>query len=72
MHKHFGMLLDDELSYKRHLKFKKAIGLLRKFQQSLPRHYLLTIYKSFIQPHLDYGDIVIEPLMNHLTKISNL
>ena len=42
VHKHLGMLLDDKLSYKHHLKFvlntiKKTIGLLRKFQQILPR-----------------------------------
>ena len=41
-HKHLGMLLDDKLSYEHHLKFvlnkfKKTIGLLRKFQQILPR-----------------------------------
>ena len=23
----------------------------------LPRNALLTIYKSFVRPHLDYGDI---------------
>ena len=26
----------------------------------LPRHSLLTIYKSFIRPHLDYGDIIYD------------
>ena len=26
----------------------------------LPRHSLLTIYKSFIKPHLDYGDIIYD------------
>ena len=32
-------------------------GLLRKLHHILPRSFLLTIYKSFIRPHLDYGDI---------------
>ena len=59
------MLLDDNLSYGHHFKFvtnkvKKTIGLLRKFQQILPRESLITIYKSFIRPHLDYGDIVYD------------
>ena len=54
------MLLDDKLSYEHHLKFelnkiKKTIGLLRKFQQILPRQSLITIYKSFIRPHFDYS-----------------
>ena len=65
VHKHLGMLLDDKLSYEHHLKFvlnkvKKTIGLLCKFQQILPRQSLITIYKSFIRPHLDYGDIVYD------------
>ena len=69
VHKHFGMLLDDKLSYEHHLKsvlnkVKKTIGLLRKFQQILPRQSLITIYKSFIRPHLDYGDIVYDRAFN--------
>ena len=69
VHKHLGMLLDDKLSYEHHLKsvlnkVKKTIGLLRKFQQILPRQSLITIYKSFIRPHLDYGDIVYDRAFN--------
>ena len=63
VHKHLGMLLDDKLSYEHHLKsvlnkVKKAMGLLRKFQQIPPRQSSITIYKSFIRSHLDYGGIV--------------
>ena len=69
VHKHLGMLLDDKLSYKHHLKsvlkkVKITIGLLRKFQQILPRQSLITIYQSLIQPHLDYGDIVYDQAFN--------
>ena len=39
-------------------KVNKTIELLCKLQNVLPRSALLTIYKSFITPHLDYGDIV--------------
>ena len=31
---------------------------MRKLQNIIPRDSLLTIYKSFIHPHLDYGDII--------------
>ena len=49
--KHLGMLIDNKQSYEHHLKFvlnkvKKTIGLRRKFQLSLPRPSLITIYKS--------------------------
>ena len=30
----------------------------------LPRRSLVTIYKSFIKPHLDYGDIVYDQAFN--------
>ena len=69
VHKHLGMLLDDKLSYEHHLRFvskevKKTIGLLRKFQQILPRQSLITTYKSFIPPHLDYSHIYYDRTFN--------
>ena len=42
----------------------KGIGLLRKLWSILTRTSLLTIYKSFIRPHLDYGDIVYDQPSN--------
>ena len=40
------------------------IGLLRKFQLILLRHSLITIYKTFIRPHLDYGDVIYDHAFN--------
>ena len=62
-HKHLGLILDEKLNFKEHLKEKmsktyKGIAALRKLQNIIPRNSLLTIYKSFIRPHLDYGDII--------------
>ena len=53
------------ISYKHHLKFvlnkvKNTIRLLLKFQQRFPRQSSITIYKSFIWPDLDYGDILYD------------
>ena len=45
-------------------KISKTIGLLRKLQNILPRPALLTIYKCFIRPHLDYGDIIHDQAYN--------
>ena len=36
------------------------MGLLCKLHNTLPRLPLLTIYKSFIRPHLDYGDVIYD------------
>ena len=30
----------------------------------LPREALLTIYKSFIRPHFDYGDVIYDQSYN--------
>ena len=45
-------------------KVNKTIGLLRKLQNTLPRPSLLTIYKSFIRPHLDYSDVIYDQAYN--------
>ena len=63
------MILDSNLSYEHHIKYilnkvNKTIGLLRKFQLILPRHSLITIYKIFIRPHLDYGDVIYDRAFN--------
>ena len=63
--KYLGMLLDVKLDCQEHFKniyskVNKTIGLLRKFHSTLSRFPLLTIYKSFTRPHLDYGDIIYD------------
>ena len=67
--KHLGMFLDTKLDFQEHLKsifskVNKTIGFLRKLHHILPRSPLLTIYKSFIRPHLDYGDIIYDQAYN--------
>ena len=70
IHKHLGMIFDSKLSFDEHLKsvlkkkISKTIGLLRKLQGILPRTSLITIYKSFARPHLDYGDIIYDQTFN--------
>ena len=46
------------------LTVNKSIALLRKSQLILPRRPLVNIYKSFIMPHLDYGDIIFDQAFN--------
>ena len=46
-------------------KANQTIGLLRKLQNILPHEPLLTIYKSFIRPHLDYGDVIYDQHYNN-------
>ena len=63
--KHLSLKLDQKLTFQYHVNEKikksmKGIGLLRKLQPVLPRTSLLTIYKSFIITHLDYGDVAYD------------
>ena len=46
-------------------KINETISLLCKLQNNLPRAPLITIYKSFIRPHLDYGDILYDHTFNN-------
>ena len=43
----------------------KGIGLPQKLQSILLRTSLVIIYKLFIRPHLDYGDVVYDQPSNN-------
>ena len=63
--KHLGLFLDSKLNFFSHINEKiknatKGINVIRKMNLSLPRSSLLTIYKSFVRPHLDYSDIIYD------------
>ena len=63
--KHLGMYLDECLNFNYNIKEKmskamKGIGIIKKLSKVLPPHSLVTIYKSFVRPHLDYGDIIYD------------
>ena len=38
--------------------------MIRKLQPVIPRAALLTIYKSFLKPHLGYGDVIYDRAFN--------
>ena len=67
--KHLGVIIDSRLTFVDHLdsvqsKLNKAIGLLRKLQNTSPRPVLMSIYKTFTRPHLNYGDILYHQAYN--------
>ena len=62
-HKHLEIVLDKHLNFHEHIPNKikicdKLIGTIKHLSFHLPRKSLLPIYKSFIRPHLDFGDII--------------
>ena len=58
----FNNIIVNVTSIYKHLT--KTVGLLRKFQGILPRTSLITIYKLFARPHLDYGDKIYDQTFN--------
>ena len=63
--KHLGMHLDEKLNFNTHVEEKitkanKGIAVIRKLAHVLPRESLITIYKLFVRPHIDYGDIIYD------------
>ena len=63
--KHLGLYLDEKLSFYDYINAKiskanKGIEIIKWLSNTLPRNYLLTIYKSFIRPHIDYCDTVYD------------
>ena len=66
-HKHLGMVLDKKLTFGHHFikekisKANKGIGLITR---RYTRKTLINIYKAFIRPHLDYGDIIYDDPSN--------
>ena len=66
--KHFGVLLDSKSMFHEldivFTKLRKAIGLLRKLNIILLRIALVTIFKTFFQPHLDYSDVLYDQAFN--------
>ena len=65
VHRYLELTLDEKLSFTNCIsdkinKMLKVVGLLRKLSALLPRQNLFTIYKSFIRPHLDYGDVIYD------------
>ena len=66
---HLGRYLDDKFNFsdpikERNSKANKGIGILRKLYNALPRDSLISICKSFIWPHLDYGVIIFDQSEN--------
>ena len=62
VHKHLSLSLDKKLVFNIHNdnkinKCNKTIGIMRWLLHSILHDSLLTIYKTFVCPYLDYADV---------------
>ena len=67
--KHLALFLDEKLTFKYHInntlcKINRGIAVIKKLRHTLPRKSLLTIYKVFLRPLIDYGDIIYDQPRN--------
>ena len=63
--KHSGLVLGQQLNFSNDIQSKmttyyKMIDTIKRLSVNIPRDALLSIYKSFIRPHLNYGDIIYD------------
>ena len=63
--KHLGMILDEKLNFESHLSEKTAkvnqgLGRMKQLKKWISHKPLETIYKMYVRPHLDYGDMVYD------------
>ena len=71
--KHLGLILDSKLDFQEHIdnkinKCNRIIGIMKRLLSVISRKNLLTIYKSFVRPHLDYADIIYDNPFNDSFK----
>ena len=62
-HKHLKVILDLKMSFASRiqaatLKCRRGIGKIKFLSTYLPRKTLEQLYKSYVRPHLDYGDVL--------------
>ena len=71
----------DNLAWKHHIdhvaiKMSRTVGLICKLRHFLPRHTLLTIYRSLVTPYLTYGltawGKAYKPQLEKLLKLQKL
>ena len=61
--KHLGFILDKQLNFNAHLKevigkAKRGIGVIKFMSRYVTRDVLDQMYKLYVRPHLDYGDVL--------------
>ena len=72
--KHLGLIIDSNLSSRRHLnekiKEKKSIGIIKYLSKFLPLKTLDQMYKALVRSHLDYCDNIYHiPPLNSRTNL---
>ena len=70
---HLGVILDDKLNFRNHIANKikvatKGLGLLKYLSKFMNREKLNLMYKIYVRPHLDYGDVIYHDQLTEMMK----
>ena len=78
-HEHLGLILDSQITFKSHIrqpisKARRGIGMIKYLSKYISRDVLDQIYKLYVRPHLDYGDLIYhrhdpEKIQNFTTRL---
>ncbi len=68
-----GVIVDDSLSSEQHCetavnKANRMLGLIRRSFKHIDRDVLLSLYKSLVRPHLEYGNTIWSPKLKKTIK----
>ena len=63
-----GVTFDDKLNFNKHIetaigKANKMLGLIKRTFSYLNKDTFIKLYKSLVRPHLEYGNIIWNPLL---------
>ena len=69
-----GLIIDKHLSWKSHInyisgKISKTNAIFSKLRHILPKQILVTLYKTLVLPHFNYGNLLWGSLCNNLNKL---
>ena len=73
---HLGMTLDSKLSFDKHLdaklaKARQGLGIMKQLKKWVSCIVLESIYKLYVRPHLDYGDMIYDVAIPNKYSIFN-
>ena len=69
-----GVTFSENLSFEQHIsnvanKANRLIGLIRRKFTYMDNQLFLTLYKSLVRPHLDYGNLVAYPVTKKCKQV---
>ena len=64
-HTHLGLTYSDDLSWDKHIdrvttNAMKSVNLMKRLYRNIPREQKCKIYKIFVRPKLEYGNIIFD------------